>query len=143
MTNIGDSNKEITFSSVFGEWQERDILFCRPCNLCPFLLILTLNRNMRLGCRSSRKHNHESSHRYNLRIRIPTLSPHASQSSPPTTWAIQPASNRLRSTSIGSTSSLSSIFPTPPASPSARIPPVQSYPLESEIKTTHIISGIP
>ncbi|KAI6008501.1 hypothetical protein EDC04DRAFT_2907112 [Pisolithus marmoratus] len=64
-------------------------------------------------------------------------SPHVSQTSLLPPLARRPIAKRLHFASISSTSSLSSIFATPPSSPSTLAPPTQSHPLECEIKTAN------
>ncbi|KAI5990707.1 hypothetical protein EDC04DRAFT_2911850 [Pisolithus marmoratus] len=64
-------------------------------------------------------------------------SPHVSQTSPLPPLARCPIAKQLCFASISSTSSLSSIFVTPPSSPSTPAPPTQSHPLECEIKTAN------
>ncbi|KAI5994301.1 hypothetical protein EDC04DRAFT_2613235 [Pisolithus marmoratus] len=79
----------------------------------------------------------DGSHKYNLRTQISTPSPHVSQTSLLPPLARCPIAKWLRFVSISSTSSLSSIFATPPSSPSTLAPPTQSHPLECEIKTAN------
>ncbi|KAI6040013.1 hypothetical protein EDC04DRAFT_2602878 [Pisolithus marmoratus] len=94
---------------------------------------------MCLQCQSPRKRPcaGNGSHKYNLRTRISTPSPHVSQTSLLPPLARRPIAKRLRFASISSTSSLSSIFATPPSLPSTPAPPTQSHPLECEIKTAN------
>ncbi|KAI6104834.1 hypothetical protein EDD16DRAFT_1524586 [Pisolithus croceorrhizus] len=128
---------------AFDEWQGQNKMFCKAANYAtwahpPFLFPPSIH-SMCLQCQSPRKQPYtcDSSHRYNLRTRLSTPSPCASQYSPPAPRATYPTSKRIRFASISSTSSLSSVFATPPSSPSAPTLLAESYPLECEIKTTN------
>ena len=128
------------------------------CPRFPYSWLFIMGLQRQPKCLPSRKqpYNRTSSHSYNLRSRplmrplcdspSSLLTPPAVHPFPSTPLlcdsSVHPSSQHLtRFPSILSLSGLSVIFATPPSSPSAPIPPVQSHPLKCEIKTTNDVGN--